>query len=145
MITAANHHQKVTSWISETKPFATKKMIDMMIDEQNTIFHDEKMLLKLPDPCFVGAAVKIDDFSFHKYSLIQIASFAIFQMNSDNRKEGLQCNMFGFVVQALVMENGSWNDVVCYGLFGAHNGYNRDRTFFVLRKSPKKHPFPHKK
>ena len=34
----------------------------MMKDEQNTIFHHEKIELELLVPCFVGPAVKIDDF-----------------------------------------------------------------------------------
>jgi hypothetical protein len=77
-----------------------------MIDEQNTIFHDEKMLLKQPVPCFVGHAVRIVDFCSHKYSCISIAFHTIFLLNSDNKKEDLQFFVFGFVIHAVVMENG---------------------------------------
>ena len=36
-------HHKLFSWISQTKPPKVKTMIAMMIHEQNTIFHHEKM------------------------------------------------------------------------------------------------------
>jgi hypothetical protein len=83
-------------------------MIDMIIDEQNTIFHDEKMMLKLPDPCFVGHAVKIDEIRSHKYSYFQIVFLDIFLLYSENRMEDFPSIVFGFVLHALVMENGPW-------------------------------------
>jgi hypothetical protein len=76
-----------------------------MKDEQNTIFHDEKTLLKQPVPCFVGHAVKIVDFCSHIYSRISVAFHAIFLLNSDNRKEDLQFPQRTVSVHAKIVDN----------------------------------------
>ena len=49
--------------------------------------------------------VKINDFCFHKYSHIQNACLSVFHVNSDNKREDLQCIVLSIVLRAVVSEN----------------------------------------